>query len=700
MKKIKIEDQLAGEKPIVERLDQEILDKIAADVLDSYKRDSDSRKEWEDRNAQGLELALQYAESKNFPWKNASNVKYPLITTACMQYNARAMPTLTNRGKPFGNKPVGYDPMGKKKAVAERRSKYLNYKFAQKGRWLDDQDVAQMVLPLAGNVYKKTYYSPSIEATRSELVLPQNLVKNYWAKDFEMARKSHVLYLSRNDVVERMRDGRWAKLSEEELDEAGAPKQAVTQPDDQQETSDKVHGKSASQPDDMTPFRVIEQHTFYDLDEDGYAEPVIFTVVEQLGKVVRIAPRYDQDGVKFNDKGEVVRIKPLEFFTEYTFIPSPDGSSMGIGLGMLLGPINAATNSILNQLINAGTLANLQSGFIGRGIRIRGGDYSLAPGQWKVVNSTGDDLKKNIFPLPIKEPSNVLFNLLGLLIQAGQDIGSTQDIMMGKTPGQNTPATTSMAALDQGLKVYAAIMRRQYSAQEREMQLIYQIEREYLDIEEYASVVDAYTMQPGQPGPDGQPGPPQPVPIPPEELAQDLQGPVDDVCPAADPDVVSDMQAMAKAEALAIRAQTRPDLYNAIEVEKRYLAGLGIDGAETLVHEPPPPQPDPQLEFEKQKWEDEKQLRVIDQELAATKLKADIAERAARTERTIAQAEAIGAETATGAAKYNSEAEMKRIEMIENAIQERKKLSQKDRELGIKERDIDAKAKAPSPDRA
>jgi len=442
-----------------------------------------------------------------------------------------------------------------------------------------------------------------------------------------------------------------------------------------------------SQADDLTPYRVLEQHSFYDLDGDGYAEPVILTVVEQLKKVVRIAPCYGPDDVKFNGKGEVVRIHPLEFFTEYSFVPSPDGGSMGMGFALLLGGVSEAVDTLMRQLIDAGTLSNLQSGFIGRGIRIRGGDYSLAPGQWKQVNSTGDDLRKGIVPLPVKDPSSVLFSLLGMLIQAGQDIGSTQDIMMGKTPGQNTPATTSMAALDQGLKVYAAIMRRQYSAQEREMQKIYRMDREFIDIEEYASVVDAYVETTDEQGQTTI------QPVPPEELAQDFQGPVDDVCPAADPDVMSDIQALAKAEAIVNRAAMRPDIYDGLETEKIYLAALGVDGIEHLVKAPQPPQPDLNLQFEMQKWQEEKELRINELQLQAVKIKADIGKRTAEVEKIHAQAQSLQTGAAVDAQKYVDDTEHSRVELISKRLKDLQDGRLQERKLDIEEKKVDREAK-------
>lgn len=165
------------------------------------------------------------------------------------------------------------------------------------------------------------------------------------------------------------------------------------------------------------PYTIIEQHTFLDLDDDGYAEPYIVTFDYSSGKLLRISRRYLLDDVVLkDDEKTIARIKPIQMYTKFGFIPNPDGSFYDIGFGVLLGPINESVNTLINQLVDSGHLHNLQSGFIGKALRVKMGDQSLRPGEWRPVNATADDLRKQIVPLPTKEPSSVLFQLMGTLI--------------------------------------------------------------------------------------------------------------------------------------------------------------------------------------------------------------------------------------------------------------------------------------------
>ena len=192
--------------------------------------------------------------------------------------------------------------------------------------------------------------------------------------------------------------------------------------------------RSVSQPqqDPGTPYEFLEQHRWEDLDGDGYKEPYIITVHKETKKVVRIVANYFESSIKRNTKGEILDIKPETYFTKYSFIPSPDGGFYDIGFGVLLGPLNESVNTLINQLLDSGHLSTLQSGFIGKGLRIRMGDNRFTPGEWKAVNATGVDLKQQIVPLPTREPSAVLFQLMGSLITSGKELASVAEIFVGK----------------------------------------------------------------------------------------------------------------------------------------------------------------------------------------------------------------------------------------------------------------------------
>lgn len=235
----------------------------------------------------------------------------------------------------------------------------------------------------------------------------------------------------------------------------------------------------------------MEQHTFLDLDDDEYDEPYVVTFHKESGTVLRITARFDELGLHTDEHGDVLRIEPIQYYTKFGFIPNPDGSFYDIGFGTLLGPINDSVNTLINQLVDAGSLSNLQSGFIGKGLRLKLGESRFQPGEWKAVNATADDLKKQIFPLPVKEPSDVLFKLMGSLITSAKELASIAEIFVGKMPGQNTPATTTMATVEQGMKVFTAVYKRIYRSLTQEYKKLYRLNEVYLNPQTYVEVLDA-----------------------------------------------------------------------------------------------------------------------------------------------------------------------------------------------------------------
>ena len=346
--------------------------------------------------------------------------------------------------------------------------------------------------------------------------------------------------------------------------------------------------------DKSTPYTLLEQHTFLDLDEDGYAEPYIVTIESQSQKVLRIVPRFSPAGVEVDDKGKIISIDPIQYYTKYDFIPNPDGGFYSIGFGRLLGPLNESSNTIINQLVDAGSLSNLQSGFIGKGLRIKMGESRFSPGEWKAVNATGDDIKKSIFPLPVRDPSPVLFNLLDLLLKSGKELASVAEIFVGKMPGQNTPATTTMATIEQGMKVFTAVYKRVYRSLAKEFQKLYVLNREYMNPEEYIDVLDQPVQQ------------------------SDYMGPENDVVPNADPTAVSTQEKQARVQAVMQLMQL--GTINPMEVTKMYLDAFEIPNAEKLINQPQPPQPDPKQQESQAKLQLEQQKAQMQMQMASNKL--------------------------------------------------------------------------------
>lgn len=556
--------ELVQQTNIAENLDEDRLTEIGHSVVEGYNDDKQSRWQWEKKAKEYYDLALQVAKEKSFPWPKASNIKFPLISIAAMQFGARAYPTLVpSNGKIVQMRIFGADPDRQKAQRAARVAAHMNYQLTVKMEdWEEDYDKLLTMLPIIGTAFKKTYYDASMRTNKSCLVLPQNLVVNYWTKTLEEAfRVSEVLYLTKNQVKERQLKKIYLEA------DLGEPTVEI-------DLDTQKRDMNVSKADEATPYKIIEQHTFLDLDDDGYMEPYIVTVDYHSTKVLRIVPRFKQENIETDAEGTVTYIKPDVYYTKFPFIPNPDGSFYDLGFGHLLGPINEAVNTIINQLVDSGTLRNLQAGFIGKGVQIRKGEQRFQPGEWKQVNIIGDDMRKQIVPLPSNEPSKVLFELLGLLIQSGKELASIAEIFVGKMPGQNTPAYTTKETVEQGMKLFTAIYKRVYRAQSKELKKLYELNRYYLDSEEYVSVLDEPVQQ------------------------SDYLAPPDDLMPAADPSASSNTEKLAKAEALA---QLLPlGTINPMGVTMRWLEALEETNPQELIIPPEQQQqkPDPKVEAE------------------------------------------------------------------------------------------------------
>jgi chaperonin GroES len=638
-------------------------------------------------------LALQLTEPKSYPWPNAANVKFPLLTIAALQFQSRAYPSLIKAPDLVKYRVQGKDEQGQKAARAQRISSHMSYQLLdQDESWEEDQDKAFLALPILGCVFKKSYYDPVAGHNKSKLVLPKNLVVHYYAKSIEECeRKTEIFELYPREVRER-------ELRKLFLENNYGPPGI----EDFKE-EDERQGLSRPLDDKDRPRVFLEQHCYLDLDGDGYKEPYIVTVDKSSKRVARIVARIGEitteqslkikelqsrmqalaEGVQepttpeeldqalrieqtliamqeeikalSEQKPKVLSIAPVEHYTKYSFIPSPDGGFYDLGFGALLSPINDSVNTILNQLIDSGSMQSQAGGFLGRGARIKGGKVRFQPGEWKRVNVAGGTLRDSIVPLPVNPPSQVLFELLSLLISYAERVGSVTDAMMGDNPGQNTPAYNMSAMLEQGLQVFNGIFKRVYRAQRSEFRKLYNLNAIYLDPEEYFSYQDSDS----------------------KILKTDYTADPKDLIPAADPNAFSGKEKMMKAQAIAERAMSIPG-YDPIVVEKRLLESMDIpDAAEVYPLVPEldengqetggvalkfPPQPDPEMEIKKA----DMQRRVLEGQSRAEadmmRAESDIAVNEAKILLMMAQAE-----VAAGSP------EMERLKMILKEFDDKRK---------------------------
>jgi chaperonin GroES len=642
---------------------------------------------------EAMDLALQLVEAKSYPWPNAANVKFPLLTIAALQFASRAYPALVKAPDLVKYRKQGKDPDGAKSGRAMRISSHMSYQLLEQDEsWEEDHDKGLLVLPIVGSFFKKSYYDSVAEHNRSRLVLPKNLVVHYFAKSIEEAeRKTEVFQLYQREIRERELRG---IFTEHEYGQAPSP--IIREEDERQ-------GLSAPFLDDDTPRTFLEQHRYIDLDGDGYKEPYIVTVDKDTKKVARIVARIKSvvteqsveieeiqkrmkalaEGVSeptneaeldqalrieetlismrervealAKQKPKILRIIPVEHYTKYGFIPSPDGGFYDIGFGDIVTPMNETVNTLINQLVDAGTLQNSGGGFLGKGARIKGGKIRFSPNEWHRVNVAGATLRDSIVPLPINPPSDVLFSLLGLMIQYTERIGSVTDAMMGENPGQNTPAYNMSAMLEQGLQVFNGIFKRVYRSFRSELRKLFQLNSIYLDSEEYFTYHDNENRA----------------------LQVDYTADPKDLIPAADPNAFSNKEKMMKSQAIAERAMMAPG-YDPIAVEMRYLESLDIpDIGEVFPLVPEmdengqetggmtykfPPQPDPEFEIKRA----EEQRRALE-----SKTRSEVQMIEAEAKLMVSEADVIL--KIAQAKKVADEPELKRLELVLKELSDRRK---------------------------
>jgi chaperonin GroES len=554
------------------------LEAIGQHCWEGYDRDEQSRETWLRRTQAGMQLAMQISEEKTFPWPNCANIAFPLVTIAALQFHSRSYPAMFAGPDIVKYRVPGPDLDGKLTANATLVARYMSHQCLDLDESFEEQHDRLLInVPIVGCAFIKTRRNTARGTNSSSLVLARDFVIDYYAKSVEGAmRKTQIIPLYRNEIYERCVAGKFRDIREEAWYKT--PFQTPSLPHTAE--VDRRQGVSPPQADESTPILFGEQHTWLDLDGDGYAEPyiVVFDLVNK--QVVQIAARWEApEDVEFVGR-QILRINATEYFTKYGLIPAPDGSIYDIGFGVLLGPLNESVNTLVNQLMDAGSMANGAGGFLARGVKVRGGAITFQPFGWQHVDSSGDDLRKGIFPLPVREPSAVLFNLLSLLINYTQRISGSTDTMVGENPGQNTPANNMNLMVEQGLQVFTAIFKRMWRSMRDEFRKGFVLNARHMPSEvKFGSSTISRQLFLGDPSA---------------------------LVPAADPNLVSDSMKMQQAVAIKQAAATTPG-YNPVEVEKRFLQTLRVDGIEVLFPGPDkiPPGKDIKIQLEEMRLQRE-----------------------------------------------------------------------------------------------
>lgn len=598
-------------KNIADELEEGERQALADQAKRDFNLDDETRADWKTKYQEWMNFALQVADPKSYPWPDASNVCFPLITIAALQFNARAYPAIVqgrnvvkgtvlgdDRGIPLmqppqlppgmqqgapgqpgqpggpggpgggglplpggppglaaggppggmpspamaaqpspagapagsppgappapGNvgpggmggqqattpdgRPLWLVPPGAKQARADKIGRHMSWQLlTEMSEWEEQTDRLLLMVAIAGTVFRKSYYDPKQRRNVSEMVPATRLCINYKAKSFETApRLSEEIDFYPWEIASNIRSGLWLDYG----DEGYGTNSDVNQ-------------------DEQAPVTFIEQHRRYDLDEDGYDEPLIVTFARDSGKLARITVGFDQDCIEATDDGEVSEIRQITYYTKYGFIPNPDSGPYDLGFGSLLYPINAAVNTTINQMFDAGHLQIAGGGFIGGGVSINAGSVRFMTGEYKVVTTQGRALRENLVPLEMPGPNVVLFQLLQFLVETSKDIGSIRDVLQGQIPGANVPGILGLAVIQQGLKVFNAIFKRIHRSLRQEYEKLFRLNRLYLPDEADFRIGSEYF-----------------------QITRMDYGRAAGVEPVSDPDMVTDTQQMAHANFL------------------------------------------------------------------------------------------------------------------------------------------------------
>ena len=546
---------------LAEFLDSSTLSEISSQVLTNFQNDLDSREDWYETFKDGLELLGIQNDPRSEPFEGASGVYHPLLAEAVTHFQAQAYKELLPANGPVDTKVMGAssDP---KAMQANRVKDFMNYQLLYKMEEYDpEMDQMLFFLPLAGSAFKKCYFDPAIGRIVSRFIKAEDLVVPYSATDLHTSpRITHRMSMTENDLLKLQLSGFYVD-TDMNTPMYGGDNDSV------QSKIDEIDGVTRT--GDQHDFTLLECHTELDIEgfehtdsegePTGLALPYIVTVCKDTNDVLAIRRNYvETDPMR----------KKVEYFTHFKFLPGL--GFYGFGLIHMIGGVTKSATAILRQLIDAGTLANLPAGFKARGLNIQRSDDPVQPGEWRDVDTPGGTIRDAFMPLPYKEPSPTLANLLGLLVESGQRFASVMEQNTGDGNSQ-APVGTTVALLEKGQKVISSIHKRMHYAQRTEFKILKRLFGEYLP-PEYP-----YQVQGAQ----------QTV------FAEDFNNSVD-VIPVCDPNIFSTTQRIILAQTQLQMAQSAPQLHNMKEAFRKMYIALNIkDIDDILIPDIPPAPKDP-----------------------------------------------------------------------------------------------------------
>jgi len=542
---------------LAEVLDDSVLGALSSELQSKVREDMESRQDWEEAIAKGLNLLGINYEDRSDPFLGASGVTHPLLSEATTQFQSQAYKEMLPSGGPVKTQILGV-PTQQTEDQAQRVKDFMNYQIMEVMEEYDpDTDQMLFYLPLTGSTFKKVYFDQAKQRAVSKFVPAEDLVVPYSASDLMTAeRVTHVVKMSYNDIRKLQVAGVYKDVELSTTD-SGEDEGSI------QGTTDELQGLHPNYSDDV--YTLLEIHVDLDLegfeDPNGIMLPYIVTIDENSNQVLSVVRNYrEQDPLR----------RKRQYFVHFKFLPG--FGFYGFGLLHTIGGLSRAATSILRQLIDAGTLSNLPAGFKARGVRIRNDDEPLNPGEFRDIDVPGGDLKNSIIPLPYKEPSGTLAQLLGVVVDSGRRFAQVADAKISDVNSQ-APVGTTVALIEQGSKIISSIHKRLHYAQKQEFRMLAEIFSE------------------------------NPVPYPysvgnvnPQIMQSDFDGRID-ILPVSDPSIFSMAQRLSLAQTQLQMAQQAPQIHNQYEAFRRMYDALDIKNIDTILPPPQPPAPvDPATE--------------------------------------------------------------------------------------------------------
>ena len=536
---------------LAEVLDEDTLSLISSELRQAFEDDKASRKDWEETYKKGLDLlGFKYTE-RSQPFQGASSVTHPMLSEAITQFQAQAYKELLPSGGPVNTQILG-NTSTQKEEQAQRIKDFMNYQITYEMEEYDpDMDSLLFYLPLSGSAFKKVYYDDGMGRAVSKFVPSDDLYVPYQTTDFPSCERiTHVIRRTKNDITKMQVAGMYRDVNLSVIDNETAL----------QEKEATLSGIKKSYHDE--DYQLLEMHVDLNIEgidsDDGIKVPYIVTIDEGSSNILSIYRNYE---------AEDDRKRKRQYFVHYKFLPG--FSFYGFGLIHMLGGLSRTATAALRQLLDAGTLSNLPAGFKARGLRVADDDTPLQPGEFRDVDAPGGSLREGLVPLPYKEPSGTLFQLLGFCVEAGSRFAAVADQKIGDAAQAGAPVGTTMALMERGARVMSAIHKRLHYAQKIEFKLLAKIFSESLD-----------PQYPYEVGTDQIQGLKQ------SDFSKDI-----DIIPVSDPNIFSMAQRVTLAQTQLQLAQADPASHNMYEAYRRMYQALGVKDIDVLLPVPAQPQP-------------------------------------------------------------------------------------------------------------